>query len=71
MPRGRRKMEQSMDAGFVRIKGRDRIYPVTRINHDSREVVLDTDWGDVTLPFGGVEFLSPADLPGFVRASGE
>lgn len=64
-------MEQSMDAGFVRIKGRDRIYPVSRVNHNSQEVVLDTDWGDVTLPFGGVEFLSAADIPGFVRAATE
>lgn len=64
MPSGRRKMEQSMDASFVKIKGRERIYPVTRINHDNQEVVLDTDWGDLTLPFGGVDFLSAADLPG-------
>ncbi|MBI4179598.1 Smr/MutS family protein [bacterium] len=51
-----------MEARFLRIRGRERIYPVSRINADINEVVVETELGDLPLPMTSVDFIALDEL---------
>ncbi len=51
-----------MEAQFLRIRGRNRIYPVARLNPDMSEVVVETEIGNVPFPITSVEFISMEEL---------
>ena len=51
-----------MEAQFLRIRGRVRIYPVSRYNPEKQEVVVETELGELPFPVSSVEFISMEDL---------
>lgn len=51
-----------MDAQFLRIRGRERIYPVARLNTEKQEVLVETELGELPFPLASVEFISLEDL---------
>lgn len=51
-----------MEARFLRIRGRERIYPVSRLNPESNEVIVETELGDIPLPMASVDFISLEEL---------
>ena len=51
-----------MEAQFLRIRGRERIYPVSRLNQETQEVVIETEVGEMPFPLTSVEFISLEDL---------
>ncbi|OGH59286.1 MAG: hypothetical protein A3G34_03105 [Candidatus Lindowbacteria bacterium RIFCSPLOWO2_12_FULL_62_27] len=51
-----------MEAQFLKIRGRERIYPVARIHSDTQEVVVETEIGELPFPIASVEFVSLEDL---------
>ncbi len=51
-----------MEAQFLRIRGRERIYPVSRLSPDTAEVIVETELGELPFPITSVEFISLEDL---------
>ncbi len=58
-----------MEAQFLRIRGRERIYPVSRMNPTANEVVVDTEIGEVPIPLASVEFIHLEELKPPVASS--
>lgn len=59
-----------MEAQFLRIRGRERIYPVSRLNPASSEVIVDTEIGEVPFPMASVEFINLEEMRPSMAASG-
>lgn len=60
---------KGMDAQFLRIRGRERIYPVSRVNSEKQEVLVETELGELPFPLTSVEFVSLEDLKTSVSRS--
>lgn len=58
-----------MEAQFLRIRGRERIYPVSRLNPDKQEVLVETELGELPFPMASVEFISLEELKTSVTPS--
>ena len=58
-----------MEAQFLRIRGRERIYPVSRLNPETQEVVVETELGELPFPVTSVEFITLEELKESVSRS--
>lgn len=58
-----------MEAQFLRIRGRERIYPVTRLNPEKQEVLVETELGELPFPMTSVEFITLDELKESVSRS--
>lgn len=57
-----------MDAQFLRIRGRERVYPVSRFDPEREEVIVETEIGDLSFPIPSVEFISMEEMKTPVEA---
>lgn len=58
-----------MEAQFLRIRGRHRIYPVSRMNPEKQEVIVETELGELPFPVSSVEFISMEELKPVAKTS--